>query len=356
MKSLTLDQFDPKPQCVVPKHERLKPKFPVFDMHTHMGSLVPGPGYENLYDTATYVDALKAAGVAHIVNLDGVWGEEYEKMRQKIHGFESFITTFVWVDVTRIDDEDFADWVVHHLECAYEKGARGIKMWKVISLNQKDRSGAYIRTDDPRLSIVYETAARLQMPILIHIADPVAFFEPVDEHNERYEELHEHPDWRFGKPDQYTFEELMDMQDHMIEMHPNTTFVVAHFGSYAENLAHVAKRLDRYPNMMIDIAARVAELGRVPYSSKRFFEQYQDRIVFGTDCSPLDLGMHAIYYRFLETMDEYFSYQCAGELPGQGRWCIYGIGLSDEILKKVYYQNACRIMGIKETDFLKSNK
>ena len=142
----------------------------------------------------------------------------------------------------------------------------------------------------------------------------------------------------------------------MVENHPQTTFIIAHFGSYAENLKHVALRLDRYDNMYVDMAARVAELGRVPYSSKAFFETYSERIVFGTDCCPLDLGQHSIYYRFLESMDEYFPYQPNGELPGQGRWRIYGIGLSDEILRKVYYQNACRIMNMDEQQFLLQNK
>lgn len=346
--SIPLTKFHPKPQCVVKQTLFTQPKYPVVDIHTHMGSLVLGRQYEDLYDTATFVKQLQAVGVKHIVNLDGEWGSYFTEMRQKIVHYESYITTFVWIDVTRIDDPDFSEWVVTHLKDSFAQGARGIKMWKVISLNQKDKQGKYIRTDDPRLNIVYETAAQLQMPILIHIGDPVAFFEPLNEQNERYEEMSQHPDWCFGKPGQYTFMELMEMQDNMIAKHPETTFIVAHFGSYAENLAHVAKRLDQYPNMYIDMAARVAELGRVPYSARDFFVKYQDRILFGTDCSPLDLGQHQIIYRFLETMDEYFPYQNPDELPGQGRWCIYGIGLPDEVLKKVYYENACKILHISD--------
>lgn len=344
MKKLLLSEFDPKPQCVVEQHRIIKPKYPIIDVHTHMGNLVPGPGYADMYDTKVYIEKLKAKNVQHIINLDGEWGTNYDDMIHKIGDASNFITTFVWIDVTKIDDENFDQWVIQHLENSYALGARGIKMWKVISLNQKDQSGHYIRTDDARLDVVYETAARLKMPILIHIADPCAFFEPLDCHNERYEEMVEHPDWCFGKPDQFTFQELMDMQDHMIESHPNTTFIVAHFGSYAENLDHVAKRLNRYSNMFIDIAARVAELGRVPYKARKFFIEYQDRILFGTDCCPLDLGQHEIYYRFLETWDEYFPYQCEGELPGQGRWRIYGIGLPDEVLEKIYNKNARKLL------------
>ena len=169
----------------------------------------------------------------------------------------------------------------------------------------------------------------------------------LDNTNERYEELQVNPDWSFADKKFYGFEELMLMQDKVINDHPNTTFIVAHFGSYSENLSHVAKRLDKYPNMYIDTAARLAELGRQPYSSKSFFHKYQDRILFGTDLTPKDdYRAYYPYFRFFETQDEYFDYQCPGEMPGQGRWKIYGIDLPDEILKKIYYQNIAKILGL----------
>lgn len=332
-----------KPQCVVEEHKIMKPRFPVIDIHTHLGKLVMGDNYQDLYDMATYQKELKKFGVVHSINLDGVFGDDLDKMMKHVAGYDD-ITTFCWIDVTKIDDSDFDTWVTNHLEKAYKLGCRGIKMWKVISLNQKDKSGNYIRTDDPRLTIVYDTAARLQMPILIHIADPTAFFEPVDYTNERYDELNQHPDWQFGKPGQLSFAQLMEMQDNMIERHPATTFVVAHFGSYAENLKHVAARLDRYPNMYIDTAARFAELGRVPYSARAFFIKYQDRILYGTDESPQDFNQYPMSFRFLETKDEYFPYWVDGQIPGQGWFYIYGIDLPDEVLEKVYYKNALKIL------------
>lgn len=337
----------PKPQCIIKHHKIKKAKFPVIDIHTHLGTLVLGDSYEELYDMREYVEKLETYGVSHSINLDGVWGNEMDKMLAKVHPYEKKITTFCWIDVTKLDESNFNEWVVEHLHSAYQKGCRGIKMWKVISLNQKDKLGNYIRVDDPRLNIVYQTAANLNMPILIHIADPCAFFEPVDEENERFDELHEHPDWQFGKPDQMSFEQLMQMQDRMIEQQPETTFIVAHFGSYAENLAHVSERLDRYPNMYIDIAARVAELGRVPYSARSFFIEHQDRILFGTDSTPLDFNQYPICFQFLETFDEYFPYWAEDEVPMQGDWYIYGIGLPDHVLKKIYYQNAMKILEIE---------
>lgn len=343
---ILLREYKPISRCVTQETNIEKAKFKVIDIHEHLGKLVLGDDYKNQYDLNDYQNELNALNVEHVVNLDGVWGSEMDTMLEHTQAMSSMLSTFVWIDVSKIDEANFEEMVRTHLHEAYKKGARGIKMWKVISLNQKDQSGNYIRTDDPRLNVVYDTAAELNIPILIHIADPVAFFYPVDNTNERYEELIENPDWAFGKEGQFSFEELMSMQDSMIRNHPNTKFIVAHFGSYAENLDHVAKRLDTFPNMYIDIAARIAELGRVPYSSRKFFIKYSERILYGTDCTPTNLKLHKKYFRFLETMDEYFEYQEEGEEAGQGRWRIYGLGLPDEVLKDVYYRNACKLLNL----------
>lgn len=346
MKDISLSEYNPISQCITDVTIIEKSKFKVIDIHEHLGKLVLGDDYKNLYNLNDFKQELETLNIHHIVNLDGVWGTEMDDMLNHTQAMSSQLTSFVWIDVSKIDDPDFSEKVKAHLYDAYAKGARGIKMWKVISLNQKDKSGNYIRTDDERLNIVYKTASELNIPILIHIADPVAFFLPVDNTNERYEELNENPDWSFGKEGQYTFKELMDMQDSMIRNNPETKFIVAHFGSYAENLKHVAQRLDQFPNMYIDIAARIAELGRVPYSSREFFIKYSNRILYGTDCTPLNLDLHKKYFRFLETFDEYFEYQEEGEHAGQGRWRIYGIGLPDEVLKDVYYRNACKLLNL----------
>lgn len=351
MKELLLSEYHPKAQCVTKETHITKAKFKVIDIHEHMGKLVLGDDYKQKYDLDKYKEELHSLNVHHVVNLDGVWGDECERMMQHTKPLEDMLSTFVWIDVSRIDEPDFNAYITHHLLASYEKGARGIKMWKVISLNQKDKAGNYIRTDDDRFQVVYEMAAELHFPVLIHIADPVAFFLPIDETNERIEELGENPDWAFGKPDQFTFNELMAMQDNMIRKNPKTNFIVAHFGSYAENLDHVAHRLDQFPNMYIDIAARIAELGRVPYSSREFFLKYSNRILYGTDCTPTNLKAHHKYFRFLETFDEYFAYQEEGEDPGQGRWRIYGIGLPDEVLKDVYYRNSCKLLGLNVSDY-----
>jgi predicted TIM-barrel fold metal-dependent hydrolase len=187
------------------------------------------------------------------------------------------------------------------------------------------------------------------------VSDPAAFFKPIDRFNERFEELNNHPDWSFYGKDFPSNEEILAARDRVLARHPKTTFVVLHVGNFAENLAHVGRALDKFPNMNVDIGARVGELGRQPRTARKFFDKYQDRILFGTDATPNGFEypqqlygdkLYEIYFRFLETEDEYFDYAPAN-IPPQGRWRIYGVGLPDKVLKKVYHGNAARILKVK---------
>jgi predicted TIM-barrel fold metal-dependent hydrolase len=178
---------------------------------------------------------------------------------------------------------------------------------------------------------------------MFHTADPDAFFTPIDRFNERYEELAAHPDWSFfGSP--VPKAALLEQRDHVIARHPKTTFVCAHLAESSENLAYVANLLDRNPNLYADISARAAELGRQPYTARKFLLKYADRILFGADLLP-DAEMYRLYYRFLETADEYFDYP--SHASRQGRWSIYGIFLPDEVLRKIYRENALKLLDIK---------
>ncbi len=337
--SMLLQEYKPKSKCNGKKTNITKAKYPVFDFHTHMGKLLLGDDYENKYDTKEYLDYLYSINVVGCVNLDGFYGKELTKMICKIGDFKDKIITFIWIDIGDIDKDSFKDTTRESILQGYNQGARGVKIWKDLTLNNK------IKTNDKRLDVVYETCAKLNIPVLMHIGDPKAFFDELNQYNERYEELIENPDWNFNDKDKYmTFNELMDMQEDTIKNHPDTTFVIAHAGSCAEDLEYVSSQLDKYPNMYIDIAARISELGRVPYTCREFFMKHSDRILFGTDSTPLSFENITTYFRFLETFDEYFSYQINEEIPSQGRWAIYGIGLPDDVLKKVYYENAMKIL------------
>ncbi len=208
--------------------------------------------------------------------------------------------------------------------------------------------------DDARLDPLWRAAADLGMPVVIHVADPVAFFDPLDGTNERWEELREHPDWHFwppmgdvddpDDPGYPGFDEILGGLDRLLARHPGTTFVGAHVGCAAEDLSLVGGMLERHPNFHVDIAARIAELGRQPYTARAFFLRWRDRILFGTD-SAVDVDTCRIYYRFLETSDESFDY-AAEPVPPQGRWQIHGLGLPDDVLRLVYAGNARRILGL----------
>jgi predicted TIM-barrel fold metal-dependent hydrolase len=231
-----------------------------------------------------------------------------------------------------------------------------LKVLKTLGLYLRERvtEGPLVKVDDPRFDPMWEAAAALKMPVTIHTADPEAFFLPIDRYNERWEELHNHPDWSFYGKDFPSFQELMEARNRVYAKHPKTQFVSLHVGNDAENLAYVSECMDKFPNMHVELAARIGELGRQPRTSKKFFDKYQDRILFGTDATPhgdqypqqvYNDALYEIYFRFLETEDEYFDYAPAA-VPPQGRWRIYGVGLSEQVLKKVYYQNAERLLGL----------
>ena len=341
MDILTLDAYAPRSRLSVRETSIAAPACPAFDFHMHFGELLLGKDYTSAYDTGQAVEALKAKGLFGAVNLDGGWGDELARMLDKIGDHRDFIHTFGSVDLEQFEKPDYEGFVHRTIRDGKANGIRGLKFWKILGLSIRDSQDRYLKPDDPRLKPIWQSAAEFGLPILIHIADPVAFFDPLDAFNERYEELQENPDWHFHGGGRYTFEELMECQESLLAENPRTTFVIAHVGSYSENLEQVGRWLDSYPNMYVDTAQRISELGRQPYSSKRFFERFPDRILFGTDSTPVSMDLYEANYRFLETEDEYFSYG-----GGQGRWNIYGIGLEADVLAKVYRENAKKVLGV----------
>ncbi len=211
-----------------------------------------------------------------------------------------------------------------------------------------------MKVDDARFDPMWDACGQLGIPVAIHVSDPIAFFLPTDRFNERYEELNNHPDWSFYDHDFPSNAEILEARNRVFARHPNTQFIALHVGNFAENLENVSENLDHFPNMTVDIAARIGELGRQPRTSRKFFEKYQDRILFGTDATPnahefpqqiYNDKLYEIYFRFLETDDEYFDY-APSKVPPQGRWRIYGLELPDSILKKIYTENAARLLRI----------
>jgi predicted TIM-barrel fold metal-dependent hydrolase len=341
---MLLEDFRPRSQLVTNDTHIDKPRFPVIDAHNHLSE--PFGGGWDKKPLAQLLDQLDEAQVIHYVDLDGGWGEEI--LTRHLEYFKAKapdrFRVFGGVDWSQWESkgDGFPDWAAGRLRIQKERGAQGLKVWKGFGLTVQDHHGNLVKVDDPRLQPLWETAGELDLPVVIHVGDPVAFFDPLDETNERWEELGEHPDWAFPGPPFPSFTSIMDRFASLVARHPHTTFIGAHVGCYAENLAWVSALLDRCPNFFVDISARIGELGRQPYSARRFFIQYADRILFGSDMGP-DVEAYRISYRFLESDDEYFNYN-TGDVPLQGRWHVHGLYLPDEVLKKVYSENARRVL------------
>jgi len=341
---MLLENFRPQSKLVTKVTSIEKPRFPAFDAHNHLGEAFGGGWDTKLLNEL--LDLLDQAGVIRYVDLDGGWGEDILNAHLdhfKAPAPERFLV-FGGVDWSQWAErgEAFPDWAAGRLRVQKERGAEGLKIWKGFGLHVKDHKGSLVNVDDPRLDPIWQAAGELGLPVVIHVADPVAFFDPVDETNERWEELGNYPDWQFPSPPFPSFLHIVNGLANLVSCHSNTTFIGAHVGCYAENLAWVGALLDRCPNFYVDISARIGELGRQPYTTRRFFLQYADRILFGSDMGPYPEAYRVIYC-FLETDDEYFNYNAA-PIPLQGRWHVHGLYLPDEVLEKVYFRNAERIL------------
>ena len=341
---MDLRDYHPRPKLVTHISQVERPRFPVIDAHNHLGEVFGG-GWDKR-PLPELLDVFDAAGVRVYIDLDGGWGEDI--LQRHLDHFKApapeRFRLFGGVDWPAWPEhgDRFGEWAAVRLRQQAARGAQGLKIWKPLGLHVRDQHDQLVPVDDARLDPVWATAAELGFPVVIHVADPAAFFDPIDASNERWEELQAHADWQFTSPPFPPFMEIMEQLARLVERHPQTTFIGAHVGCYSENLTWVGALLDRCPNFHVDIAARIAELGRQPYSARRFFIQYADRILFGTDVGA-NLDVYRIYYRFLETGDEYFNYE-PGDHPGQGRWNIYGLYLPDDVLEKVYYRNAERVI------------
>jgi predicted TIM-barrel fold metal-dependent hydrolase len=359
---LALVDFEPRSMLHVPKTKVPRARYPAIDIHTHLtfrsnntAGVARGEAIQALCSPADALAVMDRRNLRTMVNLTGGTGSGLKQAVQTFHAPhpDRFIV-FTEPSWDRITDPGYARWQADELERAKAAGARGLKVVKTLGLYLREQvaSGPLVAIDDRRFDPMWEACGALGLPVAIHIADPEAFFLPIDRFNERYEELNEHPDWSFHGKDFPSFQQLIEARDRMLARHPKTTFICLHVGHDAENLGAVAAAMDRFPNFHVEIGARIGELGRQPRAARTFFDRYQDRIMFGTDAVPngretpqqvFGDELYAIYFRFLETEDEYFDY-APSPVPPQGRWRIYGLGLPDAVLKKVYFENAARVL------------
>lgn len=339
------------PSLRVPQTLLEKASFPVVDVHTHF--LVKGRHDPELLDR--YVQWMDRNGISVCVSLDGRIPDKLdEHLRFLWDRHRDRFVVFANLDfigsgsldrpeTLACNQSSFVRDMCERLQAEASAGRiSGLKFFKDFGLRYRNADGSLIAIDDPRWDPIWECCARNGLPVIMHTADPSAFFRPVDVNNERSGELAARPEWSFAGPEFPSRNTLHEARNRVISRHPKTTFIAAHFGNDAEDLQELSRWLDQYPNLTVEFSSRLNELGRQPYSAHAFFEKYQDRIMLGTD-GPFPEERLRIYWRFLETRDEYFSYSEKSP-PPQGDWRIYGLGLPPEVLKKVYHANAARII------------
>jgi predicted TIM-barrel fold metal-dependent hydrolase len=357
-EKLPLEGYVPKSMLHVPQTKVPRARFPVIDFHTHL-SWTPRDGQRPNHNTTPEkaLEVMDRRNVRVMVNVTGGYGpvlEENIRYWQQTHAGRFVVFTEPWL--SRFTEPNYPRFQAEQIEHAKRVGAKGIKVLKSLGLYLREQrtTGLLVKVDDRRFDPMWEAAGAAELPVAIHTSDPEAFFLPTDRFNERYEELSAHPDWSFHGKDFPSNRELHEARNRVVARHPRTHFVYLHVGN-AEDLGWVSEWLDHYSNTSVEIGARIGELGRQPRAARRFFEKYQDRIMFGTDAVPeghetpqqiFGDELYEIYYRFLETEDEYFDYAPAPK-PPQGRWRIYGLGLPEKILGKVYWDNAARLLKIK---------
>lgn len=349
-RDLSVSNFRPRPTLKVPATNLAQAKFPVVDVHTHFR--VRTHGSKDALDD--FVRVMDRNQIALCVSLDGGLGDKLDEHAKYLWtNYPDRFAIFAnldWQGDGKADDPatwdcqrpDFGRRMALALADAKKRGASGLKIFKQFGLGYKNPDGSLIAIDDARWDPIWKACGELGLPILIHVADPVAFFQPIDETNERWEELHRHPDWSFYGENFPKHDQLLAAFLRIVERHPKTIFIGAHVANNPEDLQKVGEWLDKYPNLYVEFASRISELGRQPYSARKFLIKYSDRVLFGTD-GPWPETRVRLYWRFLETFDENFPYS-EKDPPPQGLWNIHGVGLPDDVLQKIYRDNALRLI------------
>jgi len=329
---MDFEAYDPVSTLKVPSHVITRAKFPFIDVHNHQWAL-------SAHHIPAILKVMDTLNMAVMVNLSGGNGDRLKEMVQAVRNTaaQRFIV-FANIDFNGIGSAGWTEKSVRQLEYDVKNGASGLKIFKNLGISVKDNKGERVPVDDARLDAIWEKCGELNIPVLIHTADPKPFWDPADEHNERWLEIVTHPGRKRGPNDPVPWEQLIEEQHRLFRKHQATTFIAAHFGWYANDLNKLGNLLDEIPNIMIEFGAVIPELGRQPRAARKFFERYQDRILFGKDSWVPE--EYTTYFRVLESEDEYFPYH----KKYHAFWRMYGMNLPDEVLKKIYYKNALRII------------
>lgn len=331
-QDLTVEQWTPRSTLVVEEHLVPRAKFPVIDVHSHHRANLSNA---QLSEVVGEMDKLN---LQVLVNLSGGSGAQLSQAVDTFRkgAYPNRFAVFANLDFRGIDAPDWGTKAAEGLTRDIRAGAQGLKFFKNFGMEVSYSNGERVHVDDAKLNPVFEVCAREGIPVLIHVAEPAEFFQPQDRFNERWLELKLRPGRK--RPPEPSFETLIGERDRMMMRHPGVNFIYAHMGWHGNDLKRLGKMFDENPNLYVDVAAVLYELGRVPVTGRAFMIQYADRILFGKDTfTPSEFPY---YWRVFETKDEYFDYY----RRYHAHWQLYGLDLPDDVLKKVYYKNALRLI------------
>jgi uncharacterized protein len=330
---ITFEEYNPKSTLKVPGREIKRSKFPHIDIHNHQDGMMSAG------QLAKLVADMDALNMTMMVNLNGNYGERGRAILKNMKGaYPKRFIIFANLDFENMDAPDYPKRVATTLERSFREGAQGLKLFKNFGMFTRDGKGKRIPADDKRWFDVFEVCAQYKAPVLIHTADPKPFWDPWDKNNERWLELKEYPSRRRSADKDGSWEELMAESERLFRAHPKTNFISAHLRWYGNDLAGLGQQMDAMPNLYTDIAAVIAELGRQPRFANAWLEKYSERVLFGKDVwAPAE---YYTYFRVLESSDEYFEYY----RRRHAFWRMYGLGLSDRVLKQLYYKTALKIV------------
>ena len=339
---MDIEEYSPKSTLIVPEHTVKRSKYPFIDVHNHQFDMP----IKNLPKLVSEMDSLN---MAFMINLSGFRGLYLRKSLENIKkNAPTRFGLFLNIDFEDIDDKFFSETQVALIDSAVKAGVMGLKVYKSLGLTSKDNKGARIAINDIRLDPIWKACGDNNIPVLIHSGEPASFWNPKDKFNERWLELRQKPN-RYRDPEiNPSFEEVIAEQHDVFRKHPNTTFINAHLGWMGNDLDRLGEHLDLYPNVLTEIGAVLAEIGRQPIRAKQFFTTYQDRILFGKDS--YNVSEYYTYFRVLETNDEYFQYY----RKRHAHWRMYGLALPDSVLKKLYYKNALKLFPKIDSNLFKN--